>query len=797
MRQRSIFIGLVLVIVLAFAAGGTSVADPPSYFDLRNVSGNNYVTGVRDQGPYGTCWTHGAMASMESNLLMTSAWAGAGESGEPNLSERHLDWWNGFNTFNNDDYPGSGLTVHEGGDYMVASAYMVRGEGSVREIDAPYTGISTPPDRYDPDYHYFYPRDIEWFVAGEDLSNINTIKQRVMDQGAIGTCVCMSDAFLNYYNYTHYQPPSSTIDPNHAVTIVGWDDYKTTDAPEGPGAWMIKNSWGPSWGLSGYFWISYYDKHACKHPEMGAVSHYNVEPMRYEHVYFHDYHGWRDTKEDCSEAFNAFSAGSDELLQSVSFFTAVDNVSYTFKIYDRFEGGALLDELAAKSGTIQYHGFHTIDLDSPVALDAGEDFYVYLNLSDGGHPYDRTSDVPVLLGAQYRTIVESFARPGESYYRDGGVWVDLQDFSDPPWTGTANFCIKGLTVDRGMRITPEDDLKSEGPEGGPFSPSDKVYSFENKNAVTMSYEITTAADWLSLSGDVSGALDVYETGQVTIEINANAALLGEGAHFATVHFTNLTDHAGDDTRQVMLSVGEPTVAYEWKLDSDPGWTCQGDWAFGTPTGTGGTHGNDPTSGHTGGNVYGYNLSGDYPRNLPETHLTSGPVDCSGLFNVRLKFWRWLGVEAPNYDHAYMRVSTDGVDWVTVWENADEIIDTSWVEMDIPLTEIADNQENLYLRWTMGSSDGGWQSFGWNIDDIEITGFEPIGLCGDANGNGEIDIGDVIYLLNYLYRSGDAPACQPITICGDVNLDEAVDLSDAIYLLNYLYKGGPPPGSPPE
>jgi C1A family cysteine protease len=795
MKYRSIVLSLVVLGVLGFAAAGAYAADLPTSFDLRNYNGHNYVTGVRDQGPYGTCWTHGVMASMESNLLMTSAWATAGESGEPNLAERHLDWWNGFNTFNNDDYPGNGLTVHEGGDYRVASAYLSRGEGAVRETDAPYTQNAVPPERYDVSYHYFYPRDIDWFSAGEDLSNINTIKQRLMDEGAIGTCVFMSDLYLNYSNYTHYQPPTSTYDPNHAVTIVGWNDSKTTDAPL-PGAWLIKNSWGAYWGLSGYFWISYYDKHCGKHPEMGAVSHYNVEPMRYEHVYFHDYHGWRDTKEDCSEAFNAFEAGSDELLQAVSFFVAADNVSYTVTIYDRFEGGQLLDELSTKSGTIQYTGFHTIDLDTPVALSSGDDFYVYLYLSDGGQPYDRTSDVPVLLGAQYRTIVESFARPGESYYRQGGAWLDLQDFSDPPWTGTANFCMKGLTVDRGIRVSPTDDFKSEGPVGGPFSPSSSVYNFENKNAVTMSYEITASADWITLSGDVSGSLDVYETGQVNVEINANAAALQQGAYFATVYFTNLTDHAGDDSRQVMLTVGTPAVAYEWTLDSSPGWTAQPDWAFGQPTG-GGSNGQDPTSGHTGTNVYGYNLSGDYAKNLTEKHLTSGPLDLTGMFNIHLKFWRWLGVEGPEFDHASVRVSPDGINFTTIWENPAQIVDSAWHEMDLDISSLADDQPTVYLRWTMGTTDGGWQSFGWNIDDIQVTGFSPIANCGDADGDGSVDIGDAIYVLNYLYKHGDAPACQPITLCGDVNLDDTVDVGDAIYLLNYLFKEGPAPGNPPR
>ncbi len=68
------------------------------------------------------------------------------------------------------------------------------------------------------------------------------------------------------------------------------------------------------------------------------------------------------------------------------------------------------------------------------------------------------------------------------------------------------------------------------------------------------------------------------------------------------------------------------------------------------------------------------------------------------------------------------------------------------------------------------------------------------LCGDANSNGVINMGDVVYLINYLFKMGDPP--DPYE-AGNVNGDEVIDIGDVVYFWNYLFKSGPVPDCPPE
>jgi len=62
------------------------------------------------------------------------------------------------------------------------------------------------------------------------------------------------------------------------------------------------------------------------------------------------------------------------------------------------------------------------------------------------------------------------------------------------------------------------------------------------------------------------------------------------------------------------------------------------------------------------------------------------------------------------------------------------------------------------------------------------------LCGDANGDNRIDIGDAVFIVDYCFRGGPAP--YPIS-AGDFNSDGGIDVGDAVYMIYHLFRDGPP------
>lgn len=174
------------------------------------------------------------------------------------------------------------------------------------------------------------------------------------------------------------------------------------------------------------------------------------------------------------------------------------------------------------------------------------------------------------------------------------------------------------------------------------------------------------------------------------------------------------------------------------LNANPGYTINNSgtngWAFGAPT--------TACQAHSGQYCYGTNLSGNYSNNA-DYRLTSTPFDCSDLVNTELHFYRFLKNE-QGYDTAYAKVSNDNVNWTVVWSGYGQ--DTAWNEQVIDISQIADGQPEVYIRWRL-TSDVWVTDLGFYIDDIAICGLTmpeipptpaPTWTPNDCINNGDVN-----------------------------------------------------------
>ena len=73
--------------------------------------------------------------------------------------------------------------------------------------------------------------------------------------------------------------------------------------------------------------------------------------------------------------------------------------------------------------------------------------------------------------------------------------------------------------------------------------------------------------------------------------------------------------------------------------------------------------------------------------------------------------------------------------------------------------------------------------------LEITLYPGGYIAGDANCDGAVNVGDAVYIINYVFKGGPAPIPYA---AGGANGDPDVNVGDAVYLINFIFNNGPPP-----
>jgi uncharacterized repeat protein (TIGR01451 family) len=314
-------------------------------------------------------------------------------------------------------------------------------------------------------------------------------------------------------------------------------------------------------------------------------------------------------------------------------------------------------------------------------------------------------------GANQRELWASFAKRGMGFS------------ATSPASSTTAGIHEAFDLPDDLRLTPTTGFASSGAIGGPFSPSCQTYTLANVGSNSVPWSAWSTQPWISLSA-TAGTLAPGASNTATVCLTAAANTLAPGSYAGGVIFSNSLSGVAQ-TRSVSLTVTPPRALF-FSLDNDPGWTRQGQWAFGKPAGLGGTSfGNhDPTAGFTGTNVFGINLNGDYPTNIGGPYyLTAGPFDLSGYTGTQLAFQRWLNTDYQPFVYATVEISSNGSTWSLIWSNGTTTIaDSAWTRYAYNISAFADRQSNVFIRWghRVGSS-GAFPFSGWNLDDIELLG----------------------------------------------------------------------------
>ena len=109
--------------------------------------------------------------------------------------------------------------------------------------------------------------------------------------------------------------------------------------------------------------------------------------------------------------------------------------------------------------------------------------------------------------------------------------------------------------------------------------------------------------------------------------------------------------------------------------------------------------------------------------------------------------------------------------------------------------VKSSSAHFTMSWTVGQpwvESASSDNFGLSHGFWAAMGGGVAFVCGDANGDETVNIGDAVYLINYIFKNGPAP--DPLA-AGDGNCDGTVNVGDAVYLINYIFKGGPDPCCP--
>lgn len=457
-------------------------ANLPSSYDNRSM-----VPVVRNQGSTETCWAFSAAAMAEASLIQKKLADTTIDFSEYQLAYffyHHVTDPLG-NTEGDKTEPLGTDYLARGGNTLYTTWALAGWQGMVLETELPFSTLDvnrvlSSSLAYSKDTAHMQNA---YFMSSTDQASI---KKMVMEYGAVSFSYLNDSAFHNSAVNTYYNN-TTTEGFAHAVTVVGWNDNFPKEnfnlSPEGDGAWLVRNSWGSSFGDNGYFWISYYDKSV---EYMGNAFAFDFEPAdNYDYNYQYDggNGGSYLTLANGSSVGNIFQVYGNQMQEvaAVSIGLNTPNVNYRIQVYkDPKEGdpasGTLMTTQEGNTGA--YGGYFTIPLDQTVEVEPGHSFSVVFQLTE-----NTLGQISVFADKSYQNSnwikFTSATASGQSFAASGndGAWQDLHHMEG------GNACVRIKAFTNKMKIGTEDPDDSDTPEE-PVTPNNPTDTNDKENTDT-------------------------------------------------------------------------------------------------------------------------------------------------------------------------------------------------------------------------------------------------------------------------------------------------------------------------
>ncbi|MDO4479052.1 MAG: cell wall-binding repeat-containing protein [Lachnospiraceae bacterium] len=377
-----------------------------------SVPSRQMVTSVKQQAPYGSCWTFGAVGSAESTGLMSDLYTDP-TSPEADLSEA-LTLYYGAMTPEGQEPAGTEGDVAFSSDYVdnggtwewVISSWS-KGRGLAKEAVLPYTRLINDYDTVTDELKSgtYHKARTEHLTDAHEVffNNPARIKENLMTHGAANVSVDYDDQYIGNGQESLYKPNATYL--NHTVLLVGWDDHYPREnfghedqaggpiRPEHDGAWLMKNSWGSAYNaIGGYFWVSYEDSSIGLEPAVWfeCVPASEENAVIYQHDGGINHANARFPHETYPVLWQSavFTADRKTELNTATFWLYdMVNTEFEIRIYKNVTdaavptSGTLVAE-ATVHDVVPDSGYHEVELAAPVIVEAGERFSVVVGLSN-------------------------------------------------------------------------------------------------------------------------------------------------------------------------------------------------------------------------------------------------------------------------------------------------------------------------------------------------------------------------------------------------------------------------------